>query len=219
MNPGHTQAVIFDMDGLLLDSEPFWQQAEFEVFSSLGVKLTPADCQKTIGWRCDTVVNFWYQQYPWGSESQESVANRIIDRVILQMQQQGQLLPGATAALQLCQHQQKPVGLATSSAERLMLAMLEHFNLKSYFNACCSAQYLPYAKPHPQVYLNAAEALNVQPERCLALEDSITGMIAAKAARMRCYVVPDSHQARNPGYALADKKLSSLHELTAGDLY
>lgn len=218
MSTSHTKAVIFDMDGLLLDSEPFWQQAEFEIFSSLGVRLTAADCLKTVGWRCDTVVNYWYQQYPWQSESQESVVDRITDQVIALVQQHGKLLPGAREALELCLQQQKKTGLATSSAERLMYAMLEHFNIRHYFQTCCSAQYLPYAKPHPQVYLNAAAALDTLPEQCLALEDSITGMTAAKAARMRCYVVPDSHQASNPGYGLADRKLNSLLELTAGDL-
>jgi len=76
------QAVIFDMDGLLLDSEDFWQQAEFEMFSSLGVPLQPGDTHKTLGWRCDDVVRYWYQQAPWLAPTQAEVAATIIDRVI-----------------------------------------------------------------------------------------------------------------------------------------
>lgn len=218
MSKSSISAVIFDMDGLLIDSEPFWQQAEYQVFASLGVSLSVEDCQKTVGWRCDDVVNYWYQQTPWTTESQESVVNRIIEQVIHLIKQQGRLKPGAESALQLCKQHNKAVGLATSSAEKLMHAMLEHFNIRSYFDTVCSAEHLPLAKPHPQVYLNAAAKLNVSPLHCLALEDSITGMIAAKAARMRCYVVPEHENFNKPGYALADRKLHSLTELTGQTL-
>lgn len=212
------QAVIFDMDGLLVDSEPFWQQAEYAVFSSLGVTLTPADCQQTIGWRCDDVVRFWHAKDPWPALNVEQVSNDIIDQVIMLLRQHGSLLPGALQALERCKQQQKAIALATSSAERLMHSVLEHFAISRYFTACCSAQHLPLAKPHPQVYLNAAAALNCPPQQCLALEDSVTGMIAAKAARMRCYVVPASSHFTDPKFALADKKLTSLLELTDLDL-
>jgi sugar-phosphatase len=95
----------------------------------------------------------------------------------------------------------------------MMLAALEHFELLPYFQATCSAQYLPYAKPHPQVYLNAATALGVAPEHCLALEDSVTGVIAAKAARMRCIAVPEHKHRHDPRYSIADAVLDSLLQL------
>ena len=204
------QAVIFDMDGLLLDSEDFWQQAEYETFSSLGVPLELADTAKTVGWRCDYVVDYWYRQFPWTGPSPGEVADHIIAQVITIIRQRGVLLPGARQALQLCQQQRLPVALATSSNHQMMLAALEHFELMPYFQATCSAQYLPYAKPHPQVYLNAAAALGVAPERCLALEDSIPGVIAAKAARMRCIAVPETKHRHDPRYSIADRTLDSL---------
>lgn len=207
------QAVIFDMDGLLLDSEDFWQQAEYNTFAALGVPLTLADTQKTVGWRCDYVVDFWYQQSPWSGPSQGEVADQIIAQVIALIRAHGVLLPGARQALQLCQQLQLPVALATSSNHTMMLAALEHFELLPYFQATCSAQYLPYAKPHPQVYLNAAAALGIAPEHCLALEDSVTGVIAAKAARMRCIAVPDAQHRQDPRYSIADRVLHSLMEL------
>lgn len=206
------QAVIFDMDGLLLDSEDFWQQAEFETFSALGVPLTLADTRKTVGWRCDYVVDYWYQQAPWQHPTQGEVADNIINRVISLIRSHGKLLPGAREALQLCQTLRIPVALATSSNHHMMLAVLQHFQLSGYFQATCSAQYLPYAKPHPQVYLNAAQALGVAPEHCLALEDSLSGVIAAKAARMRCLAVPEAHNRQDPRYAIADWVLDSLHQ-------
>lgn len=212
------QAVIFDMDGLLLDSEDFWQQAEFEVFSSLGVPLKLADTKATVGLRCDYVVQHWYNRHPWTGPTLAEVADDIIARVIQLLTSQGTLLPGAREALALCRQLQLPVALATSSNHRMMLAALHHFGIAGYFQATCSAEFLPYAKPHPQVYLNAAAALGVPPEQCLALEDSVAGVIAAKAARMRCFAIPDAHQQQDPRYGIADRVLPSLMSLTAAML-
>lgn len=212
------QAVIFDMDGLLLDSEDFWQQAEFSTFSALGVPLTLADTAKTLGWRCDYVVDYWYRQAPWTGPNQGEVADQIINQVITLIRQHGTLLPGARETLQLCQDLHLPVALATSSNHQMMLAALQHFDLLPYFQATCSAQYLPYAKPHPQVYLNAAAALGIAPEHCLALEDSVPGVIAAKAARMRCFAVPEHQHRQDPRYNIADRVLDSLLDLNASVL-
>ncbi|MCT6699534.1 hexitol phosphatase HxpB [Rheinheimera sp. 4Y26] len=207
------QAVIFDLDGLLLDSENFWQQAEYTIFSSLGVPLKPEDTAQTLGWRCDNVVQHWYQHFAWQGPTQAEVADMIIERVIGMIISKGKLMPGALDALKLCQSLKLPMALATSSNHKMMLAILQHFDLQNFFQATCSAEFLPLAKPHPQVYLNAAAALNVPPQQCLALEDSVTGLIAAKAARMRCIAVPDSAHRHAPGYAIADLVLQSLTEL------
>ncbi len=211
-------AVIFDMDGLLLDSEDFWQHSEFTQFSALGVPLTLADTKKTVGWRCDYVVRYWYEQAPWQGPTQGEVADAIIDGVIAQIKSKGRLLPGAQHAIELCKQLGLPVALATSSNHRMMRETLRHFGLLSLFDATCSAEFLPYAKPHPQVYLNAAEALGIAPTNCLALEDSVTGVIAAKAARMKRIAVPEHANFNDPRYAIADYKLASLTELLPSHL-
>lgn len=207
------KAVIFDMDGLLLDSEDCWQQAEYAVFSALGVPLTLADTTATVGLRCDYVVQHWYSRFPWQGPSPAEVADDIINRVISLFRKHGKLLSGAREALEHCQQLQIPIALATSSNHRMMLAALEHFALADFFQATCSAEFLPFAKPHPQVYLNAAAALQVLPEHCLALEDSVTGTIAAKAARMTCVAVPDARHRDDTRYTIADHQLASLLEL------
>jgi HAD superfamily hydrolase (TIGR01509 family) len=211
-------AVIFDMDGLLLDSEDFWQQAEYEQFSALGVPLSLADTAKTLGWRCDYVVQYWFEQAPWTGITQAEVADLIINRVIALIMERGKLLAGAREAIAMAKSLGFPVALATSSNHRMMLATLAHFDLLSLFDATCSAEFLPLAKPHPQVYLNAAAALGVAATECVALEDSVTGVIAAKAARMRCIAVPDAQHLSDARYAIADKVLPSLLQLTAADL-
>ena len=211
-------AVIFDMDGLLLDSEDFWQQAEFEQFRALGVPLTLEDTAKTLGWRCDYVVQYWYEHSPWTGVTQAEVAQSIINRVIGLIIARGRLLPGAREAILLAKQSGFAVALATSSNHQMMLATLKHFDLLQLFDATCSAEFLPLAKPHPQVYLNAASSLGIDPTRCVALEDSVTGVIAAKAARMRCIAVPDAQHLHDPRYLIADKVLPSLLQLTRADL-
>jgi len=203
-------AVIFDMDGLLLDSEDFWQHSEFTQFSALGVPLTLADTKKTVGWRCDYVVRYWYEQAPWQGPTQGEVADAIIDGVIAQIKSKGRLLPGAQHAIELCKQLGLPVALATSSNHRMMRETLRHFGLLSLFDATCSAEFLPYAKPHPQVYMDCAASLNVNPLRCICFEDSFNGMIAAKAAKMKCVVVPAAAQLQQARWGAADLKISSL---------
>lgn len=88
------------------------------------------------------------------------------------------------------------------------------FDLEKYFISLSSAGELPYSKPHPQVYLNAASALGVNPLHCVAIEDSVNGMVAAKAARMRTIVIPAAEHLEQPIWSLADYKLTSLLELS-----
>ncbi|HEG4391699.1 TPA: hexitol phosphatase HxpB [Morganella morganii] len=210
------QAAVFDMDGLLIDSEPFWLQSENQVFSSIGLDMSLRDkLPDLLGLRIDQVVELWYQVSPWQTPSKEEVIQRIIDSTIAMVKKERPLLPGVEHALSLCQSQGLKIALASASPFYMLESVLEMFNIRHYFDAVVSAGDLPYSKPHPQVYLNAAEALGVPPVQCVALEDSVNGMIACKAARMRSIVVPSAEMAADPRWSLADYRLSSLSELTA----
>ena len=88
--------------------------------------------------------------------------------------------------------------------------MVNKLGIRNYLHAIESAADLPYGKPHPQVYLNCAEALNSHPTQCICFEDSFNGLIAAKAARMKCVVVPAAHDSKNEKFNAADLKISSL---------
>ncbi len=92
------------------------------------------------------------------------------------------------------------------------------FELRDQFDALASAEGLPFSKPHPQVYLDCAARLGASPMHCVALEDSVNGMIASKAARMRSIVVPEAENSRDPRFVLADVKLATLESLTLSDL-
>jgi|WetSurMetagenome_2_1015567.scaffolds.fasta_scaffold273219_2 mannitol-1-/sugar-/sorbitol-6-/2-deoxyglucose-6-phosphatase len=178
------------MDGLLIDSEPFWREAERLVFASVGLQLTDDDCQLTTGLRIDEVVGYWFARHPWTGTPQEVVGERIVRQVIAFVGTRGVALPGAEHALALCERAGLQLALASSSAPALIDAVLERLGLAGRFEAVHSAVHEKRGKPHPDVYLAACAALDVPPAECVAFEDSVNGVRAARAAGMRCIAVP-----------------------------
>ncbi|CAH6104112.1 hexitol phosphatase HxpB [Citrobacter sp. S5] len=214
--PRQILAAIFDMDGLLVDSEPLWDQAELDVIASLGVDISRRhELPDTLGLRIDMVVDLWFAQQPWNGPSRQEVTERIITRAIALVEETKPLLPGVREAVALCKSQGIKVGLASASPLHMLEKVLTMFDLRSSFDTLASAEKLPYSKPHPQVYLDCATKLGIDPLNCVALEDSVNGMIASKAARMRSIVVPAHENQEDPRFVLADVKLTSLTELTA----
>ena len=217
--PRQILAAIFDMDGLLVDSEPLWDQAELDVIASLGVDISRRhELPDTLGLRIDMVVDLWFAQQPWNGPSRQEVTESIITRAIALVEETKPLLPGVREAVALCKSQGIKVGLASASPLHMLEKVLTMFDLRDDFDALASAEKLPYSKPHPQVYLDCAAKLGIDPLNCVALEDSVNGMIASKAARMRSIVVPAHENQEDPRFVLADVKLTSLTELTAAHL-
>jgi len=206
------EAIIFDMDGLLIDSEPFWQQAEIEVFADVGLKLTPQLCLQTMGLRIDEVVNYWYRQFPWDHPSQEKIAQRIVQRVIELIETQGVARKGVDPLFDFLESIPLPLALASSSDGNLIEAVIKRLHLNGKFQIIHSATEERYGKPHPAVYLTTAEKLGVTPTHCLALEDSFNGVLSAKAARMMCYAIPEGYPDPDPRLIIADQMFPSLFE-------
>lgn len=208
------EAVIFDMDGLIIDSEPLWDQAELAIFAELGKSpALRASMPDTLGLRIDQVVAMWYQRSPWQGATEQQVSDRIITRALALIENSRPLLPGVNQALARVKQSGLKIGLASASPLFMLERVLQMFNLRDYFDVVVSAQSLPYSKPHPQVYLLAAEQLAVSPTRCTTLEDSFNGLIATKAARMRSIVVPSAALRQDARWALADHRLDSLAAL------
>lgn len=212
-------AAIFDMDGLLIDSEPLWDRAELEVMEGLGVDISRRDeLPDLLGLRIDMVVDLWYAQQPWNGPGRDDVTARIISRTMNLVEAARPLLPGVREAVALCKAEGLKIGLASASPLSMLENVLTMFGLRDDFDALASAEKLPYSKPHPQVYLDCAAKLGVDPLTCVTLEDSVNGMIATKAARMRSIVVPALEVQHDPRYVLANVKLHSLHDLTVQHL-
>ncbi|HSZ37551.1 MAG TPA: hexitol phosphatase HxpB [Acidimicrobiales bacterium] len=213
-------ASIFDMDGLLIDSEVLWHQAELEILGDqLGVPLEKDGFRTTKGMFVHEVTEHWYARHPWPGPSPADVAVSIVDRVIDLILTRGSLKPGALAAIDLCRGRGWPLAVASSSEYRLIEAALRHFGLRDRFDLVHSAEDEEYGKPHPAVFLTAASKLGaVAPKRCLVWEDAPAGVLAAKAASMACIAVPETGEGSHPAFGLADLVVGSLEEVDAAAL-
>jgi len=208
------KAVIFDMDGLLIDSEPLWRRAELEVFTGIGLPVTYDMMAQTTGLRIDEVVEYWYVRHPWRSPSTESVASDIVDHLVALIHEVGRPMPGVEHAVSLVRNQGLPMAIASSSSERIINAVLTKLRVRDSMAVIHSAEHEPYGKPHPAVYITTAERLGMKPLECLALEDSVNGVLAAKSAKMKCIAVPDAALRTDPRFGIAARVLESLGQLT-----
>jgi sugar-phosphatase len=210
------KALIFDMDGVLIDSEPFWREAEMEGFLLAGVRLEEKDCLETVGLRIDEVVRLWHGRRPWSSPAPAEIERAILDGLAARVRERGTAKPGVYEALAFAQSAGLRVALASSSPYRIIEAVVESLGLAPCFEVVVSAEEEEYGKPHPAVYLHAARRLGVAPEECAAVEDSANGVLAAKAARMKCIAVPEETMRGHRYFAIADRVIGSLAELDAG---
>lgn len=205
-------AAIFDMDGLLIDSEPLWHEAEIEILGALGVPLVASACRQTKGMFVNEVTRYWFERYPWSGPSTDEVAVQIVDTVMALVLEKGTLKPGVARAIELCRHHDLSLAVASSSEYRLIQLVLDRFDLVGEFGLVRSAQDESYGKPHPAVFLTTAAKLGVAPDRCLVWEDAPAGVLAAKAARMACVAVPEPIEWSRPAFGIADAVLRSLEE-------
>jgi sugar-phosphatase len=206
-------ASIFDMDGLLIDSEILWHEAEIEILGDLGVPLAADGCRNTKGMFVGEVTEFWHERYPWAGPTPAEVAVTIVDRVIALLLAKGELKPGAEHAIALCASRGLPLAVASSSQYRLIEVALDHFGLRRHFTLVHSAEDEEYGKPHPAVFLTAANKLGADPRRCLVWEDAPAGVLAAAAASMGCIAVPEQGERHRPAFGLADLVLGSLLDM------
>jgi mannitol-1-/sugar-/sorbitol-6-/2-deoxyglucose-6-phosphatase len=211
--PAGFSASIFDMDGLLIDSEILWHEAETEILGRLGVPIARDGVRNTKGMFVGEVTEHWYALYPWEGPSPDEVAVTIVDRVIELVLRRGELKPGAEHAIDLCARRGLSLAVASSSEYRLIEAALRHFDLRDRFAFVHSAQDEDFGKPHPAVFLTTAVRLGAPPKQCLVWEDAPAGVLAAKAASMACIAVPEPAEAHHPAFALADLVVSSLGDV------
>ena len=210
------RAAIFDLDGLLVDSEPLWQQAEIECFGAVGVPLTREQARETVGLRSDAVVAQRFREFGWdaGEHPLETVEKRIVDRVVELLGESAQPMPGALEALDLVENLGLRLALASSSRRNVIDAALQALGIADRFEVVHSGAQERFGKPHPAVYRTTARMLDLPPGRCVAFEDSLAGLEAARAAGMACVVVPDGSIAGHTDLRAADLVLSSLSGLS-----
>lgn len=208
------EAVIFDMDGLLIDSEPYWQESEKVIFGKLGVEINDELQQQTYGLGTNEVIHFWYHYKPWPVFNEKKLKQDIFDFVENRIRQNGKAMPGANEIIDFFRYRNIPIALASASPVNIIEAVLIKLNLREKIRIYHSAAEEEYSKPHPAVFLSTAKKMQVHPTKCLVFEDSLYGLIAAKAALMKTVVIPGRGQTHNPKYEIADIKLDSLSDFT-----
>lgn len=207
------KAIIYDMDGVIIDSEPLWRKVMIESFNHIGIPFTEADCRITTGMRFKEVIEYWFKRNQFTKITVNEFDIIVINRLCELIKQEGKAMAGLIESLQFFTNKGFKLGIATSSNEQLLNTVVDCLGIRNYFDALCSAQHLPYGKPHPQVFLNCAQELQILPNHCLVIEDSINGVIAGKAAQMRVVAIPEYENKNNPKFSIADYQVNSLLNL------
>lgn len=208
-------AVIYDMDGVIIDSEPLWREAEKITFKTVGLHFTDDMCRETMGMRLYEVVEYWYDKLGWEEKSLKQIEEELLATVTHLIIEKGEAMDGVYSSLEYFKNKGVKLALASSSAMSLIETVLQKLQLKQYFDVINSAEHLDFGKPHPMVFIKTAQELNTKPVNCLVIEDSFNGLIAAKAALMKTIVVPDNENWDNPNFNIADFNIRSLTQLNS----
>jgi HAD superfamily hydrolase (TIGR01509 family) len=141
------------------------------------------------------------------------VERTVLDILLEYIDKEGQVIPFIPELIELCKENNMKLGLATSSSTELMNAILKKLQYENTFDARISAENLKYGKPHPEVFLKCAEAMGVEPSHCIVIEDSVNGVISAKAAQMLVIAVPDDEHSSLHQFSIADFKKDDMGDV------
>ncbi|HEY8546401.1 MAG TPA: HAD family phosphatase [Acidimicrobiales bacterium] len=206
-------AVVFDLDGVLIDSEPTWNDVRRRFVEAHGGRWVDGADRRMMGMATHEWSAYLHDELGVALPAPE-IAEQVIQAMADRHARELPLLPGAVEAVRRVAARW-PVGLASSSPARLIAATLAAADLTSSFAVALSTEEVGAGKPAPDVYLEVARRLGVAPERCAAVEDSTNGLRAARAAGMRVVAVPTESYPPDPDeLARADVVLGSLDELT-----
>jgi HAD superfamily hydrolase (TIGR01509 family) len=204
-------ALVFDLDGLLVDSEPVWFEVEGAFLARLGHGWTRREAEVCMGQGTPSTLRHWRERFGINVDLERDT-ERIMDGVIARA---GDIAvkPGARELLAWGEARGVPMAVASSSRHRLIEAVLGATGLRRHFAAVVSGQDVARGKPAPDIFLRAASVLGVEPGRCVVLEDALAGAEGARAAGALVIAVPS---APSPRFAeLATRVIGSLTEVPA----
>jgi HAD superfamily hydrolase (TIGR01509 family) len=209
------QAVIFDMDGLLVDSEPVWFAARCELLARFGKRWSESDQERLMGVSTATWVEYVTRKLE-GAMAPEEVLHTIVG-MMASAYESGDvpLLPGASEALEYCVGRYR-VGLASGSPRLLIDAALTGADWRRCFERVISSDECARGKPAPDVYIEIMSRMGLSPETTVVVEDSVAGILAGKAAGAKVVAVPRGFTSPDSeALDQADSRLESLHSLAS----
>jgi HAD superfamily hydrolase (TIGR01509 family) len=207
--PGRFRAAVFDMDGLLVDSEPLWALAETDLLARHGDRFTPADAEATHGRSIDETIDAYARRL--GGADRAALRAELLALIRAHYSGGAPVRPGARELVRWLEGRMR-LAVASNTDGDLVRLALEGAGLLDAFAAVVSGADVGRSKPHPDVYLAACRALGVEPRDAVAFEDSPAGVQAAKAAGMTCVGVPE-RDGVDLAAAGADVVVGSLAEL------
>jgi HAD superfamily hydrolase (TIGR01509 family) len=208
--------VIFDMDGVLIDSEPLAMEAMRRVMARHGVPYTEADNEEFLGRTTPDACRTLQARHGLRA-SVDELARHYLDVRIALTRERPPILPGVPEVLVRVREAGYRLALASSAEPEAVAATVEVLRLGPLLEAVVSGDQVPRGKPAPDIFLEAARRLGAAPDRCLVVEDTRNGLLAAKAAGMRCVVVPCGMTSAQD-FTEADARLLALPELLTLDL-
>jgi HAD superfamily hydrolase (TIGR01509 family) len=206
------EAVVFDLDGLLIDSEQVWDDVRERLARERGGRWSDRAQRDMMGMSSPEWSRYMHEVVGL-AESPEEINGEVVARMLVRYAEGPPWIPGALEAVRRCAAA-SPLGLASSSNREVIDAVLAAGGIAGCFRATVSSEEVARGKPAPDVYLEVARRLGVDPSQCVAVEDSHSGIRSAKAAGMRCVAVPNPHYPPGEAVEEADVVLGSLDELT-----
>lgn len=205
------QNVIFDCDGVIIDSEPYWHAAELKAYNAAGINISYEDVLRNTGKRPEESVAESQQLFKFDNIVAQTIVADIYAAAKEEIHKHAQPMAGLYDALELLLANNITLAIASCAPINIIKIILEKLQIKDVFKVIHSAENEEYGKPHPAVYLTAKAMLNADASRCFVIEDSFYGLIAAKAARLPCVLI-DEQKKRHFG-CIADKVIVNLTEI------
>jgi HAD superfamily hydrolase (TIGR01509 family) len=210
-----TEAVVFDLDGVLIQSEEVWDEVRKAYVRERGGRYD-AEVQRAMMGMSSPEWSRYLHESAGVPDEPEAINEEVVRRMLEAYREHLPLLDGAVEAVHRLADRY-PLGLASSSNRLLIDVVLEVAGLTPFFRATVSSEEVARGKPAPDVYLEAARRLEVPPDRCAAVEDSHGGIRSAKAAGMYVVAIPNpTYPPDEESLAAADVVLDSIHELEPG---